>query len=424
MKRDFTILSYVCACFLGFISCKSSPTPFPEVGEPFAITSGPKEHLFASYFGINSWSPDGRYVSVLEIDFSGRLAEQTDTAVVALVDLEDNNKLIPIAKTTCWNFQEAAMFHWLPWEDGACLYNDCRDGKFVTVVLNWKTGEERIIPYPISAVDRNGEWGVSLNYARLRMCRPDYGYAGPGQDARADSIWPDNDGLYLVNIRSGESKLILTIEQAKDLMPQITKEDGLAYFCHTIISPNGKRIFFLARTVEDFRKQLDERGIVYIWDTVSFTVDSDGSNLRRCYPDGWKGSHFNWYDDNKLAVTACWDGGECWSHTVFEVGKEDQVRHIGPGILDWDGHLIWSPNGKFLSTDGYWNKDNYRSWVLVRVEDEAILPLGRFYVPQRYTEQYSRCDLHPRWRMDGSQIGFNSVHEDSRQVYLRNVTWK
>ena len=34
---------------------------------------------------------------------------------------------------------------------------------------------------------------------------------------------------------------------------------------------------------------------------------------------------------------------------------------------------------------------------------------------------YSRCDLHPRWRPDGKMIGFNSVHEGYRQVYVMDV---
>lgn len=405
-------------------SCSESSCPFPEVGSPYAITSAPKEHLLASYFGINSWSPDNRYVAVLETDFTGRLPKQTDTAVVALVDLQDGNKLIPIAKTVCWNFQEAAMFHWLPKEDGLCVFNDCRDGKFVAVVLNWKTKVERILPRPISAVDSKGEWAVSLNYSRLHLCRPDYGYAGLGQNPEVDKIWPDDDGLWLVNLETGEERLLLSIEQAQPMMTKITHDDGLAYFCHTIISPNAKKIFFLARTVEDFKSQISERGIVFKWDTVSFTYDIETGELRRCFPDGWKGSHFNWRDDCTLAVTACWDGGAVWSHTMFTVGQEEDVVHIAPGILDWDGHCIFSPDGKFLSTDGYWNKDGFRSWVLVRLEDQAIISLGRFHVPSNYKEQYSRCDLHPRWRADGNQLGFNSVHEGTRQVYLRNVKWK
>lgn len=403
-------------------SCTNGLPPFPEVGEAYAVTSGPKEHLLASYFGINSWSPDGRYLSVLETDFTGRLATQKDTAVVALVDLEEGNKLIPIGKTVCWNFQEAAMFHWLPsWGEGYCVFNDCRDGKFVAVILNWKTGEEKIVGRPVSAVDKNGEWAVSINYARLRACRPDYGYDGNGQDPQLDTIWPEDDGLWLVNLRTGEERLLLSVAAARDIMPVISKEDGLAYFCHTIISPDAKRIFFLARTVEGFSNQLETKGYIYDWDTVSLVIDTDGAGLHRCFPDGWKGSHFNWHGNDELAVTACWGGGKSWSHVIFTVGKEQEARHIAPGILDWDGHCIFSPDGNFLSTDGYWNKDGFRSWVLVRLKDEAIISLGRFFVPDGYKEQYSRCDLHPRWRPDGKQIGFNSVHEGSRQVYIRNV---
>ena len=90
-------------------SCSESLAPFPEVGEAYAITKGPQDHLLANYFGINAWSPDRRYVCVLGVDFTGRLPEVTDSATVALVDLADNNRYIPIAKTVCWNFQEAVI---------------------------------------------------------------------------------------------------------------------------------------------------------------------------------------------------------------------------------------------------------------------------------------------------------------------------
>ena len=404
--------------------CSTSLPDFPEVGEAYAVTSGPLDHLLANYFGIDAWSPDGRYLAVLETYVNGRLVEEDEAATIALVDLQDGNKLIPIGKTLCWNFQEAAMFHWLPWEDGACIFNDLRDGKFVSVILNWKTGEERIIPYPISAASKDGTVAVSLNYARLRLCRPDYGYAGSGQDPLREQIWPSEDGLWVVDLRSGEGKLILSVKDAESQMPKIEDPAGLAYFCHTVISKGAKRIFFLARTVENLDAQVQEFGHVKKWKTSAFTIDIDGNNLRRCYPDGWEGSHFNWLDDETIAVTARWDAGKCWSHTIFKVGEEESVRHLAPGVLDWDGHLVFSPNGKFMCSDGYWNANKERNWVLIRVEDEAVRSIGTFFVPEEYQEQYSRCDLHGRWRSDGSQLAFNSVHEGSRQVYLRDVVWK
>ena len=413
-KISITVAAAVLA-----IAC-NTVTPFPEVGEPYAITQGPHEHLLANYFGINAWSADNRYVAVLETDANGRLVEEGECCDICLVDLQDNNRLIPVARTCTWNFQEAAMFHWLPWEDGLFVYNDCRDGKFVAVIKNWKTGTEKIIPYPVSAVSRDGEWAVSINYARLRVARPDYGYPGAGQDNRREVSWPEDDGLWVVNMRSGEAKLIVSIASQKDRMTQMSDPRGVAYFCHTIISKNHERIFWLARTVENLDGQGDH---VTKWQTTSFTCDFDGSNVRRCFPDGWGGSHFNWLDDETLAVTCQWKNS-LYGHVVFKVGEEEKVRHIGDGILDFDGHCIFSPNGKFISTDGYWDQYNNRSWALIRLEDEAIMPLGHFYTPENYRETYSRCDLHPRWRQDGAQMAFNSVHEGSRQVYLRDVNWK
>ena len=62
---------------LGFCFCLQAEelAPFPKWSEPRAITKGPHEHFFASYFAIDSWSPNKRYVSVLETDLNGRLPE-------------------------------------------------------------------------------------------------------------------------------------------------------------------------------------------------------------------------------------------------------------------------------------------------------------------------------------------------------------
>ncbi|MBQ7188968.1 MAG: hypothetical protein IJR99_06075 [Kiritimatiellae bacterium] len=401
-----------------FASFACAVTPFPKFSAPRAITQGPHEHFFASYFAINSWSPDNRYVSVLEMDINGRLVREDEAATLCLVDLQDNNRLIPIARTYCWNFQEATMAHWLPWAKDTLIYNDRRDGKFVAVILNWKTKEERIVPHPVSAVSEDGLWAVSINYARLRLTRPDYGYAGEGQNSRENVVWPEDDGLWLVNLQTGEAKLIVTIASGKPLMPEVKSEHGLAYYCHTVFSKDGKRIFWLARSVESFDK---EKGKASSWETTSLTCHADGTNVRRCFPDGWAGSHFNWRDDRTMVVTARYKG-QLWGHVVFTVDEEEKVHRLAPGLMDWDGHCIWSPDGKFISSDGYWNRMGERTWALIRVEDEAVLPLGTFFVPPQYRETYSRCDLHPRYRPDGKQIGFNSVHEGTRQVYLRDIT--
>ena len=414
----------------GMMVLATALAAFPKWGEPRAVTQGPHEHLLASYFAIDSWSPDKRYMLVLETDLNGRLPEPGERCTLGLVDLEDGNRFIPVTTTACWNFQEAAMAHWM--NDDEIIFNDVRDGKFKAVVMNWRTKKERVLPLPVSAVSEDRTWAVSINYARLSLLRPDYGYAGPGQDAREDVTWPEDDGLWTMDLKTGETKLILSVAATRSLQPEPKTVPGkpghpLAYHCHTAISKDGAKIFFLARSVDWFDKVAHK---IPYWNTTSFTVNRDGTELRRCFKDGWAGSHFNWAPDgsHKMLVTATWnDGngsgiaGRAWSTVEFEVGREDDVRRIGAGVLDFDWHCVYSPDGKFMSGETYWNKYNERPWVLVRLEDGMTMPMGSFYVPEAYRGTYWRCDLHARYRPDGRQIAFNSVHEGSRQVYVRDI---
>jgi hypothetical protein len=145
---------------------KEKPASFPKWSRPRAVTSGPREHFLASYFAIDSWSPDKRRLLVLQTDLNGRLPAAGERCVLGVVDLEDGNRFIPVTTTACWNFQEAAMAHWL--DNRRIVFNDVRDGRFCGVVMDWRTGGDiRILPRPVAAVSEDRRWAVSLNFARL-----------------------------------------------------------------------------------------------------------------------------------------------------------------------------------------------------------------------------------------------------------------
>ena len=400
------------------------PVPFPEFSAPRAVTGGPHDHLLANYFAINAWSPDNRYLLTLETDLKDRMPDG-QPCTLGLVDLGDGNRFIPVTTTCCWNFQEAAMAHWLPWAKDTFVFNDVRDGRFCAVVMNWRTKEERHFPYPVSAVSEDGEWALSINYARLFITRPDYGYAGNGQNPRKGVVFPEDDGLWRVNLRTGEAKLIVSCADVKGMVPEVRNREGMSYLCHTVISKDCKRIYFLSRSVEQsFEGVKKFQGVK--WETTAFTCNADGTGIRRCFPDGWASSHFNWKpnlserDARTMVVTCKWLN-RFYTHVEFTVGEEDYPRQIGGKAMDFDGHCIYSPDGRFVSGDGYWDKDFRRHWKIVRLSDQKIREIGEFYVPEPYRDIYCRCDLHPRWRPDGKQIGFNSVHEGTRQVYLMDV---
>ncbi|MEM9659058.1 MAG: hypothetical protein AAF961_11920, partial [Planctomycetota bacterium] len=83
---------------------------FPEIVAVDAITVGPQDHFYASYYGINSWSADQRYATVLETDLQDRLPTENDPAILGLVDME-TRKFLPLTETRAWNFQQGCMAH-------------------------------------------------------------------------------------------------------------------------------------------------------------------------------------------------------------------------------------------------------------------------------------------------------------------------
>lgn len=379
---------------------------FPKVTEAVQITNNGKEHLFASYYGINSFSQSQKYATVLEMDVKYRIPDENDTATLGLVDLE-THEFIPVAKTSAWNFQQGCMAHWLATSpDSLIIYNDLRDGKYVSVILNVHTKKEiKVIPYPVSTVSPNGREALSFNFTRMRITRADYGYGGNGQDSKKDVSFPEDDGLFLVDLETGKVKLILSIARVKEMVPEVS-EGGLEYFNHTLFSRDGSKIFLLARSAPE-------------WNTTSFTVNSDGSDLRRCFPVGWEGSHFDWLSGDELMVTAKYQAKQ-YGHVLFTIGKDDYKR-LGNGLLDYDGHGTFSPDGKWMVTDTYPVPGMREQKIyLMDMKTEAILPLGRFVEPEEFHGGW-RCDIHCRWSPQGDLIGFNSTHTGSRQVYVMKL---
>ncbi len=381
---------------------------FPTVSACQAMTTGPKEHLFASYYGINSWDSTERYATVLETNIQDRLPNEDEPATLGMVDMK-TKKFLPLTKTRAWNFQQGCMAHWLGTAPASqIIYNDLRDGKFVAVIMDVHTHKElKIIPYPISAVSPNGKEAVCINFARLRITRTDYGYGGEGQDPRRSDRFPADDGLWLVNLETGTAKLLVSIAQVKDLVPAVP-DNGIAYFNHTLFSRDGSKIFWLARAIPNRN-------------TTALTVNRDGSDLRRSFPDNWGGSHFDWLDGDNLMITSAFDG-KVYGHTLFTVGQTNYQR-LGNGLLDYDGHGTFSPDGRWMVTDTYPNNKLYEQKLyLLDMKTQAVLPMGRYVEPPKF-KGYWRCDLHPRWSPNGDMIGFNSTFTGQRQVYFLKLTF-
>jgi len=371
-----------------------------------ALSSGPKHHFFG-YYGINPWDGSIKFHLALETDFHERPPVVGDFATVGLTDRQ-THLFTPYAKTSAFNLQQGSMMHWIDVGFGEeFTFNDWEDGKLVARAVNPETGKMRTIGGAIAAVSPTEPIAMGLNFARMAHCRPVVGYAND-MDPETLEPAPEDDGLLLLDLKSGESRLLLSIAEVIRASGYEEVKGELAWFNHILFNPAGTRILFFCRAKK-------EKGhYSSLW-----TVHPDGTGFQCQIPFNYKISHFAWRDARRILISSDFLGD--MQFLEFTDGEQD-FRSFGQGVLPRDGHMSFSPDGRWLVTDSYPQGDRRLSeLILYDVSNRTKVTLGRFHSEEEF-EGDIRCDLHPRWSPDGKTISFDSVHEGSRQIYLADVT--
>lgn len=374
-----------------------------------AVTKGPGHHYFG-YYDKFPWDSSGRYLVCLESTFMDRPQRPGETAIIGLIDTQAGNRWVPFAETRAWNWQQGTMLHWLDWDPaGRIIFNDVRDGRFVSVTKEVHSGAERVLPLPVYHVSRDGRQAVSLNFARVHRCRPGYGYCALPDPGEHDPH-PRDDGIYWMDLDSGEHRLILSLDEIVAFRHNDTMDGVQHWVNHLLFNHDGSRFIFLHR----WRRP--ETGN---WYTRMFTARPDGRDVY-CLSDHDMVSHFDWRNPEQVLAWA----------TRHEVGNryflfDDRTEHfqvVGEGTLTCDGHCSYSPDGRWILTDTYPDSEEHeRTLILYRPDDDHRVDVGRFYSPPELQGEI-RCDLHPRWSRDGRRVCFDSMHEGSRQLYVMEVS--
>jgi len=373
-----------------------------------AVTRPPKHHFFG-YYDMRPWDPAGRFHLALEVDFMDRPPTPDDEAVVGMVDLAEGGAFVPLARTRAWNFQQGAMLHWLARPRPGVLFNDRREGRFVCVAHEIDGGEERILGPAIGAMTDDGRLGATLNYARIAVTRPGYGYEGL-PDPYIDENIPAADGLGVLDLAGGEHRLVVSFSDLSALQaPRLDYGRRQTWFNHAIFNPSGTRVAFLCRWALP-----DGPG----WNTQMWTVCPDGTDLVRAL-DGPRISHFDWKDDETLVAWAGIDGVDA----MYEL---DHLRRRPPEpvfreAIDRDGHISYSHDRQWVVCDTYPSPDGVRELFAVHCATGRKASLGSYYSPVQPGLHEIRCDLHPSWSDDDRQIAFDGMHEGTRQRYVVDV---
>lgn len=375
----------------------------------------PNHEYFFGYYDKSPWDITNRFMLCLRANDTWSDVCPKEKADIILIDTDlpetDNNRVKKIAETSSWNVQQACMAQWLgPDFSSHILYNDHREGEYVSIILTLADMSERIIHAPVYTVSADGKTALTLDFSRLYNLRPGYGYYNVKETTEGVAL-PDATAMWKIDLESGEVRPLLSYKDFATFQPRPEMQEAGAVHKvnHLMLSPSGERCMVLYRWFVDQRKYTR---------LVTFNP-TDGSDMYVLSDDDMV-SHCFWKDDNYiLAFENKKDGGPGY---YLMKDKTQEYIHCW-SELNGDGHPSYSPNGDLIVTDSYPDRARIAS---VRVmdgkheENDKSDVIARVFAPFKYDND-TRCDLHPRWSRDSKTICFDSVFEGHRGLYTVDV---
>lgn len=423
------------------------PTYFlnDDVKEIFSTEGDAKSNFFGYYY-TNPLDKTSQKLIAHRIDFDGRDVSEKDVAEIGVWDI-GSCEFHSLGYTSALNLQQGSMAQWLPGSnDEKVIYNDVKDGKAVSVILDIENGNKKVLPYSIYALSPDGKFALSQNYERLYYCRPGYNYLTVKSEKLNKPV-SDDDGIFKIDLETEKvTQLISTEKLVNDFhRPDMDGVDN--WLEHIILNPSGTRFAFLHRwMVEGFGHK-----------TRLFTADIDGTNLHM-FPDSGFYSHMGWKNDEVFTIWGMEQSKKAkavnfvnafgilqktigpiyrfvrrnFVKNIDKVAlptygylnmwdKSDRVEVLGKGVLTEDGHNTWTRDERYMLTDTYADNEGFRHLLLYDNENNEVTEIGKFYSP--YNECGYRCDLHPRFDHSENLVIIDSAHnEGKRQMYVYDIS--
>jgi len=361
-------------------------------------------HYFFGYYDLQPYDATERYHLCHKVPFIDRLPTAEDVAELGVIDLE-TREFHRLATTTAWNFQQGAMLQW--YGKDRILYNVRCGDRFCTAITDCKTGETVTYPLPSANVSADGRYSLSVNFSRIYDFRPGYGYADV-PDVNAAVNAPSDDGVWLQDLRTGESNLIITYERIAREFPELPFSAGKLVVNHITFNPSGDRFLFLLRNFPAPGEK---------WGTMLLTSDLQGNMYKLTNFE--VNSHYHWKNDREILMVY---GADQQSYAVYLMEDQTQNRTLIPEKTFYaaDIHCLYSPDRRVFSGDGYPDEEKYRSIYLYNLEDGSCTTLARVY-SQEYSCIDLRCDLHARWSPSGNKLSFDSDATGRRTICELNL---
>ncbi|PZP54507.1 MAG: hypothetical protein DI586_09720 [Micavibrio aeruginosavorus] len=316
---------------------------------------------------------------------------------IGYFDLSDKNpSFYPVTTSLSWNWQQGCRLQWFPNLDDHVIYNDYKNGKFISCLFN--ICQKEVVEefhVPIYTLSPDGTYGLSLDFSQLHKFRPGYGYSNasiPSDSSTAVSHF---------DFTKREIQSLISYEMIRGI-EELKKVDGHTYINHLSYSPDGKRFIFFFITFNQGTRR-----------TYLMTAKSDGSGLSLLIPE-MQPSHYAWKNSHEILITAKLPNGKIG---YFIVNCDTQhYQKIENDHLSTDGHPSFINSQDFI-TDTYPDRTGHQHLFVQNLSGSNYNSVGHFYLPPSFFGE-RRCDLHPRLSPDKKTVCVDVIQNGRRSMAI------
>jgi hypothetical protein len=378
------------------------------------------------FFDTSPFSPSGRYLALLRLPYEDRVPAPGDPADVILVDLLSGEER-RLTDTRAWEAQVGAHVQWGR-NDSELYFNDVRPGEWrpFGVRLDPASGRRRELEGTVYMVSPTGEVAASPCLRRTGRTQPGYGVAVPPEHQPANRGAPDDDGVYVTDLESGECRLLVSlrriVEEALDPAERRICAGGDFYAFHVKWNPQGNRLMLVLRW-------MPPEGGARVSSLV--TIRADGSDVRLAVPSSeWSGKgghHPNWCPDGEHVLINLSIAGENtplrFVRAHFDGAGYGPMNEALPG----SGHPTLHPDGRHVLTDAYaagplafGDGTTPIRWADIETGSERQLVRIPTEPPTGPSGPL-RVDPHPAWDYSYRRFAFNACPHGTRRVFVAEM---